>query len=62
MLGLLMILVGLIGLSLAWIQHRQAMKALKAEGGTVPYSVSGIMAGFIAVTGVVALVMVGLRL
>ena len=28
--GMMMILVGLTGLTLAWIQHRQEMKALKA--------------------------------
>jgi putative membrane protein len=50
--GVLMILVGLIGLTLAWIQHRQAMKALQVEVGTMPYSISGIMAGFIAVVGI----------
>jgi putative membrane protein len=32
------ILVGLTGLTLAWIQHRQEMKALKAEVGPMPYS------------------------
>ncbi len=60
--GVLMILVGIVGLALAWIQHRQAMKALKAEVGTMPYSISGIMAGFIAVVGIAALIMVALRL
>lgn len=60
--GVLMIATGLTGLMLAWIQHRQAMKALKAEVGPLPYSISGIMAGFIAIVGVAALVMVIWRL
>jgi putative membrane protein len=60
--GMAMILVGLTGLALAWVQHRQQMKALKAEVGTLPYSISGIMAGLIAVLGVIALVVVMLRL
>jgi putative membrane protein len=60
--GLLMILVGLTGLTLAWIQHRQQMKALQAEVGIMPYSIAGIMAGFIAVVGIVALIVVALRL
>lgn len=60
--GVLMIVVGLTGLVLASIQHRQAMKALEAEAGPMPYSISGIMAGFIAVVGVVALIVVGWRL
>jgi putative membrane protein len=38
------------------------MKALKAEVRTLPYSISGIMAGLIAVLGVIALVIVMLRL
>ena len=60
--GVLMIVVGLTGLTLAWFQHRQEMKALKAEGGTMPYSISGIMAGLIAILGIVALVVVIWRL
>ena len=61
--GLLMILVGLIGLALASIQHRQSLKALEAEAaGPMPYSISGIMAAFIAVLGIVALVVVAWRL
>jgi putative membrane protein len=60
--GVLMILVGLTGLVLASIQHRQSMKALKAEAGALPYSISAIMAGFIAVVGIVALVVVAWRL
>ena len=60
--GMVMILTGLTGLTLAWIQHRQEMKALKAEGGTMPYSIAGIMAGLIAGLGLVALVVVIWRL
>jgi putative membrane protein len=56
--GILMILLGLIALALAWIQHRQAMTALRAEGGTMPYSIAGIMSGFIAGLGLIALVIV----
>jgi putative membrane protein len=60
--GLLMILVGLTGLVLAAIQHRQSMEALKVEAGRMPYSIAGLMAGFIAVVGVVALIIVAWRL
>lgn len=60
--GVLMIVVGLTGLTLAWFQHRQEMKALKAAGGSMPFSISGIMAGLIAILGVVALVVVIFRL
>jgi putative membrane protein len=50
--GMMMILVGLTGLTLAWIQHRQEM----------PYSIAGIMAGFIAGLGAIALILVAFRL
>jgi putative membrane protein len=60
--GMVMILIGLTGLMLAWIQHRQEMKALQAQVGATPYSIAGIMAAFIAGLGVLALVVVGLRL
>jgi inner membrane protein YidH len=59
--GVLMILVGLTALALAWIQHRQEIKALKTEFGTMPYSIAGIMAGFIAGLGLIALIGVTLR-
>jgi hypothetical protein len=35
--GVVMILVGVSGLILAWIQHRQEIKALEAEVGATPY-------------------------
>ena len=60
--GVLMIVIGLAGLTLAWFQHRQEMKALKAEAGTMPYSISAIMAGLIAILGVVAIAVVIWRL
>lgn len=60
--GMVMIVVGLAGLALAWIQNRQQMKALEAETGPMPYSVAGVMAGFIAVLGGLALVAVAFRL
>jgi putative membrane protein len=60
--GMAMIVIGLTGLALAWLQHRQQLKALKAEVGDLPYSISGIMAGLIAVLGVIALVIVAMRL
>ncbi len=57
-----MIVVGLTGLALAWLQNREQMKALEAEVGPMPYSVAGVMAGFIAILGGLALVVVALRL
>jgi putative membrane protein len=60
--GVVMILIGLTGLILAWIQHHREMKALQTELGPMPYSISAIMAGLIAGLGVIALVIVVLRL
>ena len=60
--GVLMIVTGLTALALAWIQHRQQMRALRADFGTMPYSIAGIIAGFVAGLGVVALLGVTLRL
>src|ERR1700709_174224 len=50
-IGMIMIVVGLTGLGLGGIQNRKQMKALEAEAGPMPYSVAGIMAGFIAILG-----------
>ena len=61
-IGMILILLGLTGLTLAWIQHRQEMKALRAEAGAMPYSIAGIMAGFIAGLGAIALVVVAFRM
>ncbi|MFZ0227623.1 MAG: DUF202 domain-containing protein [Mycobacterium sp.] len=61
-LGMMMILVGLTGLTLAWIQHRQEMKVLRVEVGPMPYSIAGIMACFIAGLGGIALILVAFRL
>lgn len=60
-IGMVMIVVGLTGLALAWIQNRQQMKALEAEAGSMPYSIAGIMAGFIAILGALALTAVAFR-
>lgn len=57
----LLIGVGLTALTLAWIQHRQAMKALRSEFGPTPYSIAAVTAGFVVGLGVVALVGVALR-
>src|SRR5580698_10469115 len=59
--GVTMILIGLTALVMAWVQHRQGMKALKAEFGATPYSIAGVIAGLIACLGILALVGVALR-
>jgi putative membrane protein len=60
--GVTMILIGLTALVMAWLQHRQGMKALRAEFGAMSYSIAGIIAGLIACLGILALVGIALRL
>ena len=60
--GVAMILVGLVALILGWIQHRQELKALKADFGPMRYSIAAIVAAMIAGLGVIALLGVTLRL
>jgi putative membrane protein len=60
--GMLMIVLGLTALTLAWFQHRHEVKALEAEAGALPFPIAGLMAGLIAVLGLVALVVVIWRL
>ena len=60
--AILLIVAGLIALTLAWLQHRQALRQLREEYGiAAPYSISGVMAVFIATLGVIALLGVALR-
>ena len=60
--AILMILLGLIILTLAWVQHRQQMKALKEEFGAMPYSLAGVITIFIGGLGIIALIQVNLKL
>lgn len=60
--GVVMILIGLTALVLAWLQHRQGMKALQANFGSMPFSIASVIAGLIAGLGVIALLGVTLRL
>lgn len=60
--GLALIVLGLLALTLAWIQHNQEMKTLRDQLGPMPYSISSVMAGLIAVLGLIALVVVIWRL
>jgi putative membrane protein len=60
--GMTMIVLGLTALTLAWFQHRQEVRALEAEAGSLPFSIAGFMSALIAVLGLVALVIVIWRL
>ena len=60
--GVAMILVGLTALILAWVQHRQELKALRADFGSMRYSIASIVAAMVAGLGLIALLGVTLRL
>jgi putative membrane protein len=60
--GVAMIVIGLTALILAWVQHRRAIAAIRADFGPLPGPLAGIFAALIAGLGVIALVGVMLRL
>lgn len=60
--GVIMILIGLTALTLAWIQHRQELGALRAEFGPMRYSIASIVAAMIVGLGLIALLGVTLRM
>ena len=59
--GIVMIVIAIVVLLLAWIQHQQGMRALRADYGAMPRSIAGLMAVVIAGLGVIALLAVVLR-
>jgi putative membrane protein len=59
--GLLMILIGLIGLAIATLQHVIDMQRLRKAYPEVPYSLVTVLAGLVALLGIAALVAVILR-
>lgn len=60
--GIAMIVIAIVVLLLAWTQHQQGMRALRAQYGPMPSSIAGIMAAVIAALGVVALLAVVVRI
>ena len=54
--GLVMIIIGLVGLILAHLQVRRALKSLRERCPELPVPISGAMAVLIALLGVLALV------
>jgi putative membrane protein len=60
--GITMIGIGLIALMLAWIQHVQELKALRAEFGPMRPSIAAVLAALVAALGVIAALSVTLRL
>jgi putative membrane protein len=59
--GLVMITIELVGLILAHLQERRALKSLRKRCPELPVPISGIMAVLIAFLGVLALVGASLR-
>jgi putative membrane protein len=59
--GLLMITIGLVGLILAHLQERRALKSLRERCPELPVPISGVMAVLITLLGVLGLVGATLR-
>jgi putative membrane protein len=60
--ALIMIAIGLVALLLSTVQHRQSMRALRAEyGALVPVSTSAIVAVLFSILGLFALIAVLFR-
>ena len=55
--ALLMLVSGVVTLVIATLQHRQSMRALRAQYGrsVVPYSLAGLLAGFVGLLGLLGL-------
>ena len=60
--GIVMIVMGLVALALATIQHRRALKQLHERCPGLPPSLAGVMAAFFALLGILALFSVVLRM
>jgi putative membrane protein len=59
--GILMIVIGLVALALASIQHHRALRPLRAECPGLPASLAWVVATLLAVLGVLALIVVLVR-
>jgi putative membrane protein len=59
--GLIMITIGLAALVLSTVEHRQNIRAMKAEFGDVRHSTAAIVSTLVSAMGVIALVVVALR-
>jgi len=59
--GLVMIIIGLVGLILAHLQERRALKSLRERCPDLPVPISGVMAVLIILLGILALLGIILR-
>ena len=53
--GIIMIVIGVVVLTLASIQHLRAMKFLRKECPDLPFSLAAVTGGFVAFLGILAL-------
>ena len=60
--GSVMIVIGLVALVLAWVQHRQELRALTTDFGAMRYSIASVVAAMVIGLGVLALLGVTLRM
>jgi len=60
-IGTLMILIGLVTLALANIQHRRALRILRRRCPDLPPSLAWVIAALLAPLGILALILVLLR-
>jgi len=56
-----LILIGLVSLVFAVVQHRLEVKALRKTYGHVPYSLATVVGGMVGLLGVITLIVVILR-
>ena len=54
--GVLMIVIGVVAMALADVQHKRALKTLREQCPGLPISVAGITAAFIVLLGILALI------
>ena len=59
--GTLMIVIGIVALMFATLQHRRDMKTLRAHYPEVPYSLATVLAGLISILGILALLAIIFR-
>jgi putative membrane protein len=59
--AMMMIIIGLLSLLMATVEHRRDLRALKAEYPDIPRSLARLLAALISMLGILALVAVILR-
>jgi putative membrane protein len=60
--SMILIVIGVVSLVLATVQHRRQMRLLKMEYDTIPASSAGLVAGLVSALGLAAILAVIFRL